>query len=239
MDDAERQETSRVDFQLTWHAEHATAGSHSSSSSSSSSPRDPFASFACPGSDAQSSTAEPTPAPGAVSCNMLIEVKSVTLVKSDNEGQQKAGTSYFDGSEGEGSQRNRNNTNRIAEFPDSVSTRASRHLRCLIAHKAANPTLHRAAVFFLIQRDDCSAFQACHIDPEYTQGLEKAVAEGVEVIVYACSIDPVRGEVSLLPGAIPFQLNPLPAEALQKLEDARNRPRRKRKRAGPVVEVQV
>lgn len=74
----------------------------------------------------------------------------------------------------------------LAEFPDCVAARASKHLRELEAMVAAGD---RAVVLFVVQRTDCDAFAACHeLDPAFARGLDHAADAGVEVLVYACEI---------------------------------------------------
>jgi sugar fermentation stimulation protein A len=74
----------------------------------------------------------------------------------------------------------------LAEFPDCVAARSSRHLVELAAQAAAGC---RAVQLFVIQRTDCDAFAACaDLDPAYARGLESAAAAGVEVLCYACDI---------------------------------------------------
>ncbi len=54
---------------------------------------------------------------------------------------------------------------------------------------------HRAAVVFLVHRDDCSAFApADDIDPEYGKALRAAAKAGVMVLPYRarCSADGVQ-----------------------------------------------
>jgi sugar fermentation stimulation protein A len=73
-----------------------------------------------------------------------------------------------------------------AAFPDAVSERATRHLKELIRLKRAG---HRAAVVFVIQRNDCEYFRpADEIDPEYGRWLRKAVKAGVEVLPYEAEV---------------------------------------------------
>jgi sugar fermentation stimulation protein A len=49
----------------------------------------------------------------------------------------------------------------------------------------------RAVVLFVVQRTDCEAFAACHdLDPTFAQGLNRAMGNGVEVLVYACDVRP-------------------------------------------------
>ena len=74
----------------------------------------------------------------------------------------------------------------LAEFPDCVAARASRHLRELAAMVREG---HRAVVLFVVQRTDCDAFSACRdLDPAFANGLDEAAAAGVEVLVYGCDI---------------------------------------------------
>jgi sugar fermentation stimulation protein A len=74
----------------------------------------------------------------------------------------------------------------LAEFPDCVAARSTRHLRELEAMVAAGD---RAAVLFVVQRMDCTAFSACRdLDPAFARGLEHASAAGVEVLVYGCEV---------------------------------------------------
>ena len=76
----------------------------------------------------------------------------------------------------------------LAEFPDCVAARSTKHLRELEAMVAQG---HRAVVLFVVQRTDCDAFAACHeLDPAFARGLDQASKAGVEVLVYACEVKP-------------------------------------------------
>ena len=69
-----------------------------------------------------------------------------------------------------------------AQFPDSVTTRGSKHLRELMAMRAAG---HRAVLFFCVQLSGIEEVSvAAHIDPVYAETLTAAIAAGVEVIVW-------------------------------------------------------
>ena len=69
-----------------------------------------------------------------------------------------------------------------AQFPDSVTTRGSKHLRELMAMVAAG---HRAVLFFCVQLSGVEEVSvAAHIDPVYAETLSAAIAAGVEVIVW-------------------------------------------------------
>jgi sugar fermentation stimulation protein A len=76
----------------------------------------------------------------------------------------------------------------LAEFPDCVAGRSSKHLRELTAMVAEG---HRAVQLFVIQRTDCDRFAACaDLDPTYAAGLTAAAKAGVEVLCYGCDISP-------------------------------------------------
>lgn len=75
-----------------------------------------------------------------------------------------------------------------ATFPDAVTTRGQKHLEELILEVEKG---NRAVMFYLAQRSDCNTFKpADSIDPEYGKILRKAVKAGVEVLCYACELDP-------------------------------------------------
>lgn len=66
-----------------------------------------------------------------------------------------------------------------ALFPDAVSERGRKHLGELQAQVAKG---ERAAMLYIVQRDDCAAFApARRIDPAYADALREAHAAGVEV----------------------------------------------------------
>jgi sugar fermentation stimulation protein A len=74
----------------------------------------------------------------------------------------------------------------LAEFPDCVAARSSKHLRELSTRAGAGD---RAVQLFVIQRTDCDHFAACaDLDPAYAAGLDAADRAGVEVLCYACDI---------------------------------------------------
>jgi len=72
----------------------------------------------------------------------------------------------------------------IAEFPDAITERGSKHLKELSKIKDRKT---RAIMLYLIQRDDCKYFQiAKEIDEKYNSNLKKAIESGVEVLCYNC-----------------------------------------------------
>lgn len=72
----------------------------------------------------------------------------------------------------------------LAEFPDCKAARSARHMRELANMVQAGA---RAAVLFVVQREDCPAFApAADIDPTFAAALREAAACGVEVLAYAC-----------------------------------------------------
>ena len=94
----------------------------------------------------------------------MLEVKSVTLRRNTEE---KEG---------------------IAEFPDSVTARGSKHLNTLskIVKRGGN-----AIVLYLIQRSDCKKFKIAEdIDPDYMKAMKSAISAGVKILCYCCKISP-------------------------------------------------
>ncbi|WP_171233433.1 DNA/RNA nuclease SfsA [Ruegeria sp. HKCCA4812] len=90
----------------------------------------------------------------------------------------------------------------LAEFPDSVTARGTKHLGELAAMASQG---HRAIMLYLVQRTDCDRFAlAADIDPAYAAAFEVAQAQGVERIVCGTRITPsgvwVQTEVRILAG---------------------------------------
>lgn len=81
----------------------------------------------------------------------------------------------------------------LAEFPDSVTARGTKHLGELAAMVAQG---HRAVMFYLVQRTDCDRMSvAADIDPTYAAAFETARAKGVEVMCYDTQIAPAGVEL--------------------------------------------
>ncbi|MEO0393505.1 MAG: DNA/RNA nuclease SfsA [Pseudomonadota bacterium] len=76
---------------------------------------------------------------------------------------------------------------KMAEFPDSITSRGSKHLVELSDQVAAG---HRAVMLYVIQRMDCLRFGiASDIDQAYGKAFVAAQAAGVEALAYDCHID--------------------------------------------------
>ena len=90
---------------------------------------------------------------------IFLEVKSVTLSLHDN----------------------------IAEFPDSVTERGTKHLLKLCEAKEKG---FESYILFLVQRENIKKFKiAGQIDPKYFSSFLKAREKGVNLLIYDCSLD--------------------------------------------------
>jgi sugar fermentation stimulation protein A len=74
----------------------------------------------------------------------------------------------------------------LAEFPDCVTARGTKHLDELAAMAAAG---HRAVMLFVVQIASAQRFAlARDIDPRYGAAFDRARAGGVEAIAYRCTV---------------------------------------------------
>jgi len=77
--------------------------------------------------------------------------------------------------------------NKIAEFPDAITSRGKKHLEELI--NATNKGF-QSNILFLIQREDCESFNIANdIDKEYEISFKKALNAGVKILCYDCKIN--------------------------------------------------
>lgn len=77
-------------------------------------------------------------------------------------------------------------TQGLAEFPDSPSVRAAKHVTELTNMVKAGA---RAVMLYVVQRDDCNRFSiAADVDPKYQETINIAVKAGVESLCYACTL---------------------------------------------------
>ncbi|WP_432450352.1 DNA/RNA nuclease SfsA [Aliiroseovarius marinus] len=76
----------------------------------------------------------------------------------------------------------------LAEFPDSVTARGTKHLGELANMVREG---HAAVMLYLVQRTDCDRFDlARDIDPAYGAAFDEARAAGVGVVVLGTHISP-------------------------------------------------
>lgn len=72
----------------------------------------------------------------------------------------------------------------VAMFPDAPTLRGTRHLEELARAVGEG---YRAAVLFIIQRDDATSFAPNHrTDPAFAQALRRAKEAGVEIYAWKC-----------------------------------------------------
>ena len=89
-----------------------------------------------------------------------------------------------------------------ARFPDAPTERGAKHLRELIKLKKEG---NRCCVFFLIQHPAGEFFRPnWENDPIFSQTLNEAYAEGVEILVYRC--DNQLSDIELIPEPLDFDL---------------------------------
>jgi len=95
-----------------------------------------------------------------------------------------------------------NRKDKIAEFPDSITSRGTKHLNeLMIAAKKG----FKAYLLFVIQREDCKKFEiAKDIDIEYANAIKKAIKHNVKILCYDCKFSS-KGIV--LNKEINFQIN--------------------------------
>jgi sugar fermentation stimulation protein A len=96
---------------------------------------------------------------------LYIEVKNVTLGESDPQSGKL-----------------------LARFPDSITTRGTKHLLDL---QNLVKQGHQAHLIFMVQRTDCVAFDTAYdIDPVYAQHFKQALHHGVNITVYELEVTP-------------------------------------------------
>ncbi len=89
----------------------------------------------------------------------FLEVKNVTLIRND----------------------------KIAEFPDAVTSRGTKHLMELIKAKKKG---YQAYILYLIQIEGCKSFKiAQDIDQDYKVAFDKALKNGVKILCYDCKLN--------------------------------------------------
>ena len=78
----------------------------------------------------------------------------------------------------------------LAEFPDSVTKRGTKHLANLTQMVQQG---HRALLLYLVQRNDCDSFAvASDIDPTHGAACVEAANAGVETLCLGCVLSPIE-----------------------------------------------
>ena len=81
----------------------------------------------------------------------------------------------------------------IAEFPDAITSRGTKHLCELIKAKKKG---YESYILYLIQVEGCDSFKiAKDIDQEYEIAFKKALKSGVKILCYDCKLN--REEIKL------------------------------------------
>ena len=79
-------------------------------------------------------------------------------------------------------------TDKLAEFPDAVTSRGAKHINELIKAKAKGYDVY---LMFVIQRNDCNQFSiARDIDPKYADLLSDAIKKKLNILCYDCKFSP-------------------------------------------------
>ena len=77
--------------------------------------------------------------------------------------------------------------NKIAEFPDAITSRGTKHLNELCNAKKKG---YQSYILYLIQRENCDSFKiARDIDEEYIIAFSKALKSGVKILCYDCKLN--------------------------------------------------
>ena len=75
----------------------------------------------------------------------------------------------------------------VAEFPDAITTRGTKHLNelCNAVEKG-----YQSYILYLIQREDCKFFKIAEdIDEKYKIAFNSAIKNGIKVLCYDCKLD--------------------------------------------------
>ena len=75
---------------------------------------------------------------------------------------------------------------KVAEFPDAVTSRGTKHLRELVAAKKKG---YKSYILYLIQRDNCESFKIANdIDEKYKIAFDDAIKSGIKILCYDCKL---------------------------------------------------
>jgi len=76
---------------------------------------------------------------------------------------------------------------KIAEFPDAITLRGTKHLLELIKAKKKG---YESYILYLIQREDCDSFKIAEdIDKIYKTAFMKAITNGIKILCYDCKLN--------------------------------------------------
>ena len=76
--------------------------------------------------------------------------------------------------------------NKIAEFPDSITSRGTKHLNELINAKKKG---FQSYILYLVQREDCRSFKIAEdLDEEYKATFIEALKAGAKILCYDCKL---------------------------------------------------
>ena len=82
----------------------------------------------------------------------------------------------------------------IAEFPDAITSRGTKHLKKLLEAKKKG---YESYILYLIQRENCNQFKiADKIDIEYKRAFIEAKKKGVKMLCYNCKLTPQEIKVN-------------------------------------------
>ena len=77
--------------------------------------------------------------------------------------------------------------NKIAEFPDAITSRGTKHLNELCNAKKKG---YQSYILYLIQRENCNSFKiAKDIDEKYKIAFSKAIKSKVKILCYDCKLN--------------------------------------------------
>jgi len=75
---------------------------------------------------------------------------------------------------------------KIAEFPDAITSRGTKHLNELCKAKKKG---YQSYILYLIQRDDCDSFKIAEdIDKKYKEAFNRAIKSDVKILCYDCKL---------------------------------------------------
>ena len=76
----------------------------------------------------------------------------------------------------------------IAEFPDAITSRGTKHLFKLLEAKKSG---YQSYILYLIQRENCNSFKiADKIDIDYRKAFLEVKKKGVKILCYNCKLSP-------------------------------------------------